>query len=233
MNDLQRAFVREYLVDLNAEGAARRAGYSPKNARANSYKLLADPTISAAIAATQAERARRTEITADAVLRRWWDIATADANDLVQFRRRCCRHCWGQDHAYQWTRPEYEAAQRRAAAGKGPEPDAVGGLDYDRTREPNPGCPECRGEGVGAVHIADTTRVPGPGRLLYAGVKEGKDGLEVKLQDQAKALEMVARHLGMFAGKGENPVTVSVEVNDARDRIAGRLARLAAAEPKG
>ena len=84
MNDLQRAFVREYLVDLNAEGAARRAGYFPKTARANSYKLLSDPTIAAAIATAQAERAQRTEITADRVLAELAAMAFFDPADLAR-----------------------------------------------------------------------------------------------------------------------------------------------------
>ena len=38
-------------------------------------------------------------------------------------------------------------------------------------------------------------------RVLYAGVKQTKDGLEIKMHDQQKALENVARHLGMFQDK--------------------------------
>jgi len=33
---------------------------------------------------------------------------------------------------------------------------------------------------------------------LYEGVKQTKDGIEVKIADRAKALEQVARHLQMF-----------------------------------
>ncbi|OHX19562.1 hypothetical protein BI344_17815 [Chromobacterium sphagni] len=39
-------------------------------------------------------RSRRTEITADMVLDRLWQIAAADPNDLVQYRRENCRYCW-------------------------------------------------------------------------------------------------------------------------------------------
>ena len=38
-------------------------------------------------------------------------------------------------------------------------------------------------------------------QVLYAGVKQTKDGLEIKMHDQQKALENVARHLGMFQDK--------------------------------
>ena len=41
MNDRQRRFADEYLVDLNCEAAAIRAGYSPRYARGNAHKLVA------------------------------------------------------------------------------------------------------------------------------------------------------------------------------------------------
>lgn len=49
--------------------------------------------------------------------------------------------------------------------------------------------------------LADTAKLTGPARLLYAGVKATKYGVEVLMHDQMKALEMVARHLGMFSDK--------------------------------
>ena len=41
MKDRQRRFADEYLIDLNAEAAAVRAGYSPRYARGKAYKLVA------------------------------------------------------------------------------------------------------------------------------------------------------------------------------------------------
>jgi phage terminase small subunit len=68
LNARQEAFVREYLVDLNAGKAAVRAGYSERTSRAIGYELLQNPLIAACIAEAQAERAKRVEITADTVL---------------------------------------------------------------------------------------------------------------------------------------------------------------------
>lgn len=36
-----------------------------------------------------------------------------------------------------------------------------------------------------------------------AGIKEGKFGIELKLNDKEKALELLGRHLGMFKDKVE------------------------------
>ena len=45
LNDRQRRFADEYLIDLNAERAAIRAGYSKRYARGNAYKLVANKCI--------------------------------------------------------------------------------------------------------------------------------------------------------------------------------------------
>lgn len=49
MKDRQRRFADEYLIDLNAEAAAVRAGYSPRYARGNAYKLVARSGITASL----------------------------------------------------------------------------------------------------------------------------------------------------------------------------------------
>jgi len=64
----QAAFVQEYLVDLNATGAARRAGYSERTAAEVGYENLRKPQISEAIESALAERAARTELSADEVI---------------------------------------------------------------------------------------------------------------------------------------------------------------------
>ena len=61
----QERFVAEYLCDLNATAAARRAGYSDPNI---GRQLITKNNVAAAIAAGQAKRSERTEITQDYVL---------------------------------------------------------------------------------------------------------------------------------------------------------------------
>ncbi len=78
----QQRFVDEYLIDLNAAAAARRAGYAEKRADAMGHENLRKPEIAAAIAQAQAERAKRTQIDADWVLRRLAAMADADLADL-------------------------------------------------------------------------------------------------------------------------------------------------------
>lgn len=63
MKDRQRRFVDEYLIDLNAEAAAVRAGYSPRYARGNAYKLVARSGIKEYIEKRMAEK--ESELIAD------------------------------------------------------------------------------------------------------------------------------------------------------------------------
>jgi len=235
----QRCFVDEYLIDLNATQAAIRAKYSPKTAQEQSSRLLSNVMVQAAIAVRQKQMAKATGITPEKVLQRWWELANVDVNELIEYRRDNCRHCWGKGHQYQWTEGEYEKAQREAEDKGDDSPECSGGFGYVATREPNPECPECSGEGRGKIHVHDTRRLSGPARQLYAGVKLSKDGLQVLMEDRSRALENVARHLGMFESRHDverkrmenerlrkqlddpddappTPVRVVVEVKDAR-----------------
>jgi phage terminase small subunit len=64
----QARFCTEYIVDLNGEKAATRAGYSPKTAKSQASRLLTKANAKAEIARLQAKRSERTEITAERVL---------------------------------------------------------------------------------------------------------------------------------------------------------------------
>lgn len=219
----QQRFVEEYLTDLNATQAAIRAGYSEKTANVIASENLAKPNIAHAIGVARNKLQERAEITQEMVLKRWWQIANANPNELISYRRVCCRRCFGKDHEYQW-KDEDEFAQAvklallTAEKDKPPVlPTDEGGYGFDGTLRPHPKCPKCEGEGNGEVFANDTRHVSADAQALYAGVKITKDGLEIKMQDQGAALTNIARHLGMFndslklKGDEENPLRVMLE----------------------
>ncbi|WP_162660683.1 terminase small subunit [Tuwongella immobilis] len=78
----QERFCQEYIVDLNASAAARRAGYSHRTAGSIGEELLRKPEISARIRELKDEQARRTQITADQVLAELARIAYIDPRKL-------------------------------------------------------------------------------------------------------------------------------------------------------
>lgn len=226
-------FVHEYAKDLNGTQAAIRAGYSEESAGKIAHELLAMPEISEAIDERKADLARIAELDAVWLLKQWMAIASADPNELSQLRRVNCRHCYGFGHAYQWTEVEYARATEEAIKIGKPAPDFVGGFGFRVSREPNPDCPECDGEGVEDVHLPDTRKLTGDAKRLYAGVKKTKDGVTILTQDQDAARAHLARYLGLsverkeISGPGGKPLVVaSISAEDLTDdQLAAILAQ--------
>ncbi|QIA76164.1 terminase small subunit [Rodentibacter caecimuris] len=69
LNEKQRKFVDEYLIDLNATQAAIRAGYSKNRASELGYQLLQKTTVQNAIKEAQKKRSERVQVSQDDVLR--------------------------------------------------------------------------------------------------------------------------------------------------------------------
>jgi hypothetical protein len=227
LTDQQERFVDEYLVDLNGTKAAIRANYSPKTAQEQASRLLSKPHIQKAIAEAKARRAERTEIDQDRIVRELWNVLTADANGLIEYRRTCCRYCYGKDHRFQRTAGEMERAkiEHRAFVLKCKQEgvkltvaeqtfDEQGGIGYDPRKPPVEDCPECFGEGYGDVFVKDTRNLSPELRSLYAGVKRTKDGIEVKMHDKQGFVQLLMRHAGMLndklklQGDKENPLAL-------------------------
>lgn len=74
----EQAFVREYLIDLNASAALLRAGYRSKNPDVDATDLRRRPRVAKAIAEAMKARAERLEIKADDILRRLHEKASVD-----------------------------------------------------------------------------------------------------------------------------------------------------------
>ena len=51
------------------------------------------------------------------------------------------------------------------------------------------------------VKIKETASMPQDKLGVIAGIKEGANGIEIKLNDKEKALELIGRHLGMWNDK--------------------------------
>lgn len=137
LTEKQKRFVQEYLVDLNATAAARRAGYSEKTADRIGPELLGKTCVSAAIEKAKKERSARTEITQDRVLE---ELAA------IGFAR---------------------------------------GTDYASVVS-------------GGVLVNDTEELTEQQKAAIVGIKQTKEGVEVKLADKMKALELLSKHLGLL-----------------------------------
>ena len=81
----QRRFVDEYLVDMNAAAAARRAGYGDRSADQHGSFLTHRPNVAAAIEARLAERRARLQVTAERVIAELARIAFADIGAILDW----------------------------------------------------------------------------------------------------------------------------------------------------
>jgi phage terminase small subunit len=75
LTDKQEAFIREYMVDLNATQAAIRAGYSEKTATEQGSRLLTNVKVLARIEELKNKRAEKLEVDAEWVLKRLMQIS--------------------------------------------------------------------------------------------------------------------------------------------------------------
>lgn len=222
-------FVSEYVKDCNATRAAKSAGYAARSAGQQGHDLLKIPYIQRKIAEFSERMLEANEIEASDVLKLNWQKATANINAVVQLRRGACRYCHGKDHAYQWrTRREFEAEFIRLAPiyfpGEADERDLAarallqdtatkdlhklvypgmptfeGGAGYKHGSDPDPGCPECEGDGVERVHIPDTRTLSGAALAIYEGVEQKKDGtIKVHIAGRGEALDRVAKIMGLY-----------------------------------
>lgn len=237
----ERSFVREYKIDRDPVAAAERAGWAASSARGAAKRLMKLPHVAAAIAAHEQGLDEVATMSALDVMRHWVEIATADPNELISYRKGACRHCHGIDHGYQFRdaaefdlllRIRQSAKEEAKKLREDPDYDPTldeavlsdrGGFGYRRTRTPHPDCPNCEGLGVERIQVEDTSKVVGPARRLYAGVKQSKDGIQILMRDQDAALEKIARHLGMFTEKVELQVNGSLaeRLERARAKLDG------------
>lgn len=78
-------FVKEYLIDLNAAAALRRAGSRAKATDAIAARMMARPRVKAAIRQGMASRAARLELTADRVVQELACIAFGALSDVLDW----------------------------------------------------------------------------------------------------------------------------------------------------
>lgn len=211
----ERAFLQEYIVDLDPGEAFRRAGLyrgsvpTPKNLIAGGKRHLAKDRVRIALHWLQSQRARDVEINADEVLKHLWAMVHADARELSSVRVFSCRYCFGVDFEYQWINETEFLFKQKIR----PDITDDGGYGYDPEIRPHPKCSHCKGLGERAVHLADSRDYSTGAQLLYRGAKQTRNGIEVLTHDSMKAMDMVAKILGLYSNEDptENQIRIIVE----------------------
>lgn len=134
-----------------------------------------------------------------------YQICIADATEIISIRRCNCRWCWSANYEYQRTDWEIECDLNRflAANGTGVGFNQMGGGGYAKSRDPNPECPICLGNGEELARITDFRKLSARGRNLIAGIKLGKGGHveEIRFHDKIAAINTFAKIDGMITQK--------------------------------
>lgn len=73
----------------------------------------------------------------------------------------------------------------------------------------------------GIVRIKDTDQLSDDQVRAIAGIKEGANGIEIKMNDKEKALELLGKHLGMWVDRVDLKVTPSPETVKELEAIFG------------
>ncbi len=81
----QARFVEEYLLDLNATAAAKRAGYSERTAKQQGQRLLTNVDVQAAVTEAQKARSERTNTEADEVVLELKRLAFSNIRQYVEW----------------------------------------------------------------------------------------------------------------------------------------------------
>lgn len=222
----QELFVRAYLSCFDAKTAAIQAGYSERSAAQQGCNLLNEDKIDRAIAASMRDSVQRMGREADELVKFHLAVIEFDPNELAEHRIHACRYCWSTNHAYQhspstWQR-EREKFQKRWQKMSESEQKLLGDFPevppdgwYDAKRGPNDDCPECHGVGVAVVKWKDTRHLSPIGKMLFAGVKESKEGLEVVTLQKQKSLDILSAHLGLTK-VAEQQVSVAIVTETAQ-----------------
>lgn len=210
----ERLFLQEYIADLDVGQAVARSGVykgrSPKPANfvACGKRILDRQHVRMALHWLQSYRARHSEINAEKVLQRLWSIVMADATEISAVRVFSCRNCHGVDFQYQWIN-EFEFLFQQK---KHEHLNDDGGYGYDPETRPHKDCPHCKGFGEQAVFLSDTRDYSPDAKALYRGAKQTRHGIEVLTHDSLRAMDMIAKILGLYGDGDRDDGTIRVIV---------------------
>ncbi|MES3389876.1 terminase small subunit [Enterobacter hormaechei] len=219
LNQQQGIFAEQVAMGKSRIDAYHQAGYSCEGdtAYAAASRLYRNVKVAKAVRYLRDKFQQRYSAEIDEIIHQLVSITRANPNDLSQYRRVNCRHCWGEHHLYQW-RDIAEFDRAAAAAAKdGKKDPEYGGLGFCDTADPNPDCPKCFGEGSGHVFIPDTRDLEGDARWLYTGVKQTKFGIEVQAASQEAARRDLIKLLEIRASRKNGDPVVGDDPHEDAD----------------
>lgn len=190
-----------------------RADGSKSQIAARARQLLKDPSVIAKINELHERMDKAAVLSGQEILERFTLIANADLTKLSRVVKRCCRHCYGAGHHYQWRdEVELSKAAEKAKKDRVPAPLPVGGFGFNATLEPHPECPQCDGEGTTDVETPPASSYGIAERAAYLGAEYTKHGIKVSYEKPSDALKLLAQAQGLLAPKAADITPPSADV---------------------
>jgi len=162
LTEKQKRFVQEYLIDLDGEQAAKRAGYNVRSATQTAHSLLQNAKIVGAIEKEKENRSARTEISQDRVIKELAAIGFTTMADVCT---------WNNDSLA--LIDSHNLSHEQAAA---------------------------------VAEITETTTSKG-------------GTVRLKLHSKLKALELLAKHTGLFEEKADMEQQASELTEELREKL--------------
>jgi phage terminase small subunit len=178
LTDKQEAFSRALVECGNMSLAYRRAysvGVMTKSATVwkAAQLVAAHPSVRARVHELQEAAAAHVVFSKQRLVEFLWTRICADRSQIIRQVVRCCRHCHGIGHLFQWKDElEYATACAKAVAERATMPNCDGGFGFDPHLPPVDSCNvgPCLGDGVTSTVIADTMTLQGGAAAIYEGV---------------------------------------------------------------
>jgi phage terminase small subunit len=132
LNEKQKRFCEEWMIDMNSTQAATRAGYSAKTANEQGARLLANVSVQAYIMELREKLKKKTELTQERILEELKRIALSDIRGFYR-----------EDGSFKSIN---ELTEEQAAALAGVETDEIWGMEVD-------------GEGMQKKKLGETKKI--------------------------------------------------------------------------
>lgn len=187
------------LVMTGSYADAYRQAYNPSpgyDIGADIWRLNRHPAVAHRILALQNHASKKLSVSREWLLEWWFSRMIYNPAEITAWAIGACRYCHGEDHNYHWREGEYFEAITKAEITKSALPDYGGGFGFNARKPPHPDCPNCDGKGIGRSDFSDTRELSAAARAGFEGVKETRNGIEIKMADKAHAAEQFAKLSG-------------------------------------
>jgi len=178
LNERQKLFCKEYVKDRNGTQAAIRAGYSEHTANEQASQLLAKLSIREEIKKRSEKKIKTDEEIRQKAIKELYRLAFHDITDIVTIETE--------------------------------EIEIPADINEDEDEDFDPDFDDPKGVKMKSqrVKVKDTADIRPKALAAIAGIKQGKYGIEVKMSDRTKALELILKATGGFEehNKQKQPV---------------------------